>query len=596
MDGGHETVLTQEDRDAAVSVLRARLPGSVLRAIATSLQPTSRNRKSVEWLVAETENYGDARVRSRLPDSELADLLIDLKGLDLFAEREVRYRLAVNASDAVLEALHEYPSQNRGRGGRESKARAVADRNWHCGKSWARHFVTELGFPAVFAGVAGSPAEANLIEVEPFEPLPDLADFQRELLLETLKVLRGPSGKNRAILTLPTGAGKTRTAVESLVEWRLSKKSRPAILWVAQSDELCEQAVQAFREVWIDLGHRRQTRESLIVHRLWGTDREIPSAPGVVVASIQKLHAIYRGQDGGTTERDERRKELKSMAEVLGAVVIDEAHRMLAPIYTEVLRFLGVEVARSARAAIPLLGLTATPFRSQDEETERLVTRFHRQLLRPTTLGRDPEQTLRKRGILSNPEHKVLRYDGRTYVLEDSPRFVDYHEQYNEIHPELLRQLGQERERNHLILEAMKELPKSWPTLLFACSVEHAQAMTVLLRRMGRTAATVAATTRYATRRFLIEEFREGRVSVLCNYGVLTTGFDAPQVRAVVIARPTGSSLLYQQMIGRGMRGPKFGGTERCLIIDVEDNIQFRGRSAYRRYEEFWDQKRSDSR
>jgi len=67
---------------------------------------------------------------------------------------------------------------------------------------------------------------------------------------------------------------------------------------------------------------------------------------------------------------------------------------------------------------------------------------------------------------------------------------------------------------------------------------------------------------------------------VLCNYGVLTTGFDAPSVRCVVVARPTASPILYEQMVGRGMRGPEFGGTKQCLVIDVDDNIEWRNQPA----------------
>ena len=94
--------------------------------------------------------------------------------------------------------------------------------------------------------------------------------------------------------------------------------------------------------------------------------------------------------------------------------------------------------------------------------------------------------------------------------------------------------------------------------------------------------------TRGSTRRALIEDFRHGGLSVLCNYGVLTTGFDAPRVRAVVIARPTTSPVLYEQMIGRGMRGPRFGGTDVCLVMDIADNIEFHGKLAYTRYRGYW--------
>ena len=70
---------------------------------------------------------------------------------------------------------------------------------------------------------------------------------------------------------------------------------------------------------------------------------------------------------------------------------------------------------------------------------------------------------------------------------------------------------------------------------------------------------------------------------------MLTEGFDAPKVRAVCIARPTYSPSLYQQMIGRGLRGPMNGGGEECLIIDVEDNIEmYEGKLAFTEFEGLW--------
>ena len=75
----------------------------------------------------------------------------------------------------------------------------------------------------------------------------------------------------------------------------------------------------------------------------------------------------------------------------------------------------------------------------------------------------------------------------------------------------------------------------------------------------------------------------------LTNYGVLTTGFDAPAVRALYITRPVFSKVLYQQMIGRGLRGPLNGGKERCLIVNVEDNFaQYGEQLAFRHFEPLW--------
>ena len=58
---------------------------------------------------------------------------------------------------------------------------------------------------------------------------------------------------------------------------------------------------------------------------------------------------------------------------------------------------------------------------------------------------------------------------------------------------------------------------------------------------------------------------------VMFNYGVLTTGFDAPQTSAAIIARPTKSLVLYSQMVGRATRGVKAGGNEASEIVTVSD-------------------------
>jgi len=55
----------------------------------------------------------------------------------------------------------------------------------------------------------------------------------------------------------------------------------------------------------------------------------------------------------------------------------------------------------------------------------------------------------------------------------------------------------------------------------------------------------------------------------LTNYDILTTGFDAPKTDGVIILRATEDvqQPLIIQMIGRGLRGPKFGGSEDCYFF-----------------------------
>ena len=93
--------------------------------------------------------------------------------------------------------------------------------------------------------------------------------------------------------------------------------------------------------------------------------------------------------------------------------------------------------------------------------------------------------------------------------------------------------------------------------------------MAFLLRAENIKAAVISGKTKAATRRQIISDFKNGRIQVLCNCEVLTTGFDAPLVTHIVMARPTLSKVLYEQIIGRGLRGKQFGGTEECVILDV---------------------------
>ena len=125
--------------------------------------------------------------------------------------------------------------------------------------------------------------------------------------------------------------------------------------------------------------------------------------------------------------------------------------------------------------------------------------------------------------------------------------------------------------------------------LYFGPSVVDAECMAFLLRDHGIPAAVVSGTTRDATRQQSVADFKERKIRVLCNCEVLTTGFDAPAVSHIVMARPTTSLVLYGQMVGRGLRGPKFGGTQTCVILDCEDNYKGdRPELGYEQFRRIW--------
>ncbi len=130
----------------------------------------------------------------------------------------------------------------------------------------------------------------------------------------------------------------------------------------------------------------------------------------------------------------------------------------------------------------------------------------------------------------------------------------------------------------------------NWPTLVFATSVEHSQTLAALLTSMGIKARAVSAKTETFVHRRIVEEFRAGEIQALVNYGIFREGFDAPKTRAIVVARPVYSPNLYFRMIGRGLRGVKNGGNDRCLIPDVSDNIDnFQRRLAFSDLDWLWE-------
>ena len=97
--------------------------------------------------------------------------------------------------------------------------------------------------------------------------------------------------------------------------------------------------------------------------------------------------------------------------------------------------------------------------------------------------------------------------------------------------------------------------------------------MSKILQNADIASETIIGKTPYGARRTFIKRFKDKDIQVLCNYEVLATGFDSPEIDTLMIARPTSSKIVYEQMVGRGLRGTAFGGTEDCTIITVKDNI-----------------------
>ena len=177
---------------------------------------------------------------------------------------------------------------------------------------------------------------------------------------------------------------------------------------------------------------------------------------------------------------------------------------------------------------------------------------------------------MQSQNILSD----VTYYQLEGSKLEIDQKHWEYIQKELKIPDEISQIIAEDTSRNITIIQDIIELvEKDKQIIVFAVSVLHAQLLTICLKTQGIKAACIEGATPYSERVDGIESFKQGKLNVLINFGVLTTGFDAPKTDAVVIARPTLSVVLYSQMLGRGIRGPNMGGTKDCIIVNVKDNF-----------------------
>lgn len=237
--------------------------------------------------------------------------------------------------------------------------------------------------------------------------------------------------------------------------------------------------------------------------------------------------------------------------------------------------------------SVPMLGLTATPFRGfNEEETARLASRYNGNALDAGVFPDDDVYAyLQDMSILARVRQRELA----GAELKLSPEEAAAARDLRRILPSVEERLGKNADRNRVIVDSVLELDPSQKVLLFATSVENARVLAAMLSFRGVEARAVSGTTSKHARRRYIDDFRAGRVRVLTNYNVFTEGFDVPQVDAVFITRPTFSPNIYQQMIGRGLRGPLNGGKEEVLIVNVADNLTNFGEGfAFRHFAHLW--------
>ena len=373
---------------------------------------------------------------------------------------------------------------------------------------------------------------------------------------------------------MPTGAGKTTTAIKGALDYimNLKKDEVNNIIWFAHTEELCEQAYSSFKN---EIEIRNDNKRGIYLFRFWKKYLESnidnllsiginENLPFITICTPLKTYNLISGNS-----------DLESFfSQKTALVIIDEAHRTGAKTYKNI-----IDALSKKNQSISFIGLTATPYRMEynnknpEVETKSLTSLFNSNLIIPKkTLGDNLikiKSELQNRGYLSKPIKIPIDMDKKTSI---SLAECIHAENFIKTDRRLQGFVDNNRRRRNILHFIKKQqFDNNSKILYFGPSKRDVKEMSVMLRKAGYLSDYIISETRTSTRRKVIENFSLGKIQFLCNCEILTTGFDEPKIDHVIMARPTISQVLYEQMIGRGLRGELFGGTKTCKILICED-------------------------
>lgn len=399
-----------------------------------------------------------------------------------------------------------------------------------------------------------------------------LFHHQRIALSNTIRMLSKPP--RRALLHMPTGSGKTRTAMSLACE-HLRASEPGLVLWLAASEELCDQASEEFRNAWKCLGNR-----SASISEWWG-DADLQAdiiQDGIIIGGLSKIYSHCVSNLPWQAKLGDR----------ITLLIFDEAHQAVAPTYRHI-----VEALCARNSSMQLLGLSATPGRTWNDigQDQELADFFARKKVRLEVKGySNPIEYLVREGYLAKPVFRSIPYAKGDLSKEEK----DQISRSLDIPPKTLEKIANDHARNLLVASTVIELSRQHKRIIvFAATVGHSELLSVALQSVGIQAVSISGSTNANIRLDRISWYKaaSNETRVIVNFGVLTSGFDAPRTSAAIIARPTLSLVLYSQMIGRALRGIKAGGNAEAHIATVVDS-QLPGfgdiAEAFNNWEDVW--------
>jgi len=302
---------------------------------------------------------------------------------------------------------------------------------------------------------------------------------------------------------LATGLGKTFLAAFDIAQFAERIGRKPRVLLLAHRRELLTQAARSFRRVLPEFRFS------------WCVGATSDLGGDVVFASVQKL-SRPGGLDG-------------LAADHFDYVIVDEVHHAAAASYRRILDRL---------EPLFLLGLTATPDRADEAD---ILGLFDDHLPYRADLAAGVS-----RGLLVPFAYEGLR-DGTDY----SPTAIPWRN--GRFDPKALAAAVQTQQRMETLWSAWERLPGS-RTLIFCASISHAMFVRDWLREQGVRIEAVHSGRESFDRIAGLEGLESGDLDALCTVDLFNEGIDCKPIDRVVMLRPTESSVVFLQQLGRGLR------------------------------------------
>ncbi|MCQ2354974.1 MAG: DEAD/DEAH box helicase family protein [Clostridia bacterium] len=351
--------------------------------------------------------------------------------------------------------------------------------------------------------------------------------------------------KKAGLLVMPTGSGKSRTASCFLIREMVSRGYQ--ILWLVHRHLLIDQAADCFYRFAGLSKIKNPAIRDYRISCISGEHLRISQADRheILIASVA---SVCRNKD-----------HLKRILGNKVMIVVDEAHHALAPSYQEVISFV-----QKHRKNTKLLGLTATPVRANEADSQTLYHIFDDTILFQVSMT-----DLITKGFLAAPKfHRVETGENFEPIISfDEEKMI---RKYSELPETLVGKIAASCSRNALIVnEYLNHKAEYGKTLIFAMNVIHCRLLCTELRKHHVRCGCIYSG--YEDNASVIDDFKTGKLDVLVNVNIMTEGSDVPDIHTVFLTRPTQSEGLLMQMIGRGMRGTQAGGTETVNIVDFYD-------------------------